>query len=223
MGSWIKTITLLVVAGVLSHLLPTAIFRTIDTLNHEFGHALMTIIFSGDVTSIELLADNSGVTYFEIDRSWTIVPISLAGYITASLVACMLFVWYAKDKMRLGIQLMTVVAIITLILFIDNNYGYTWLISFILINVAMLAFSPKWLFSWYYLFVSFICLVESVLGPITLVMIAWDTPLDAGDASNLSEYTLIPSMVWAIGFVLFSLWCAKKSVAAMMDKKQQSS
>ncbi len=62
MGSWVKTITLLVVAGVLSHLLPTAIFRTIDTLNHEFGHALMTIIFSGDVTSIELLADNSGVT-----------------------------------------------------------------------------------------------------------------------------------------------------------------
>ncbi|MBD0383947.1 M50 family metallopeptidase [Paenibacillus sedimenti] len=224
MSNWLKTILFLIGSALLTHLplIPSSFFRNLDTMVHEFGHAAMTLALSGKVMYIELYANHSGVTYSAITNSWALLPVSLAGYFTASLFAWFLFSAYARGKQRLGLQVMTVLAVLSLVLFVRNMFGITWLIGFIVITILVLALTPKWLRDFYYLLVAFICLEESVFGPFSLVVYALNNARSAGDATNLALHTGVPAVVWALLFTLFSLWCAKRAVQAFLGRKKGS-
>jgi hypothetical protein len=222
MSSWVKTILFLIGSALLTHLIPSSFFRNLDTMVHEFGHAIVTLVLSGKVMSIELYADHSGVTYSTITKSWSIVPIALAGYMTASLFAWYLFSAYAKGWQRLGLQIITLLAVLSLVLFVRNAFGISWLIGFIVLNVLVLAFTGKWIRDFYYLLLAFLCLEESVFGPISLVLYAWKDASKAGDATNLSVYTGVPAIFWAVVFTLFALWCAKRAVQAFLGRSKNS-
>ncbi|WP_311198787.1 M50 family metallopeptidase [Paenibacillus hexagrammi] len=198
---------------------PSSFFRNLDTMVHEFGHAVVTLALSGKVQYIELYADHSGVTHSLITKSWSVIPVSLAGYMTASLFAWFLFAVYAKGKQRLGLQVMTVVAVLSLVLFVRNAFGITFILGLIAVTVLALALAPKWLRDFYYLLLAFLCLEESVFGPLSLVQYAWINARQAGDATNLALNTGIPAIAWAIGFTLFALWCAKQAVQAFLGRK----
>ncbi|TBL69840.1 M50 family metallopeptidase [Paenibacillus thalictri] len=225
MSNWLKTILFLLGSAFLTHFIPfSSFFRNLDTMVHEFGHAVVTLALSGKVMYIELYGDHSGVTYSSVSSSWSLIPISLAGYMTASLFAVFLFHSYAKGKQRLGLQIMTLIALISLILFVRNQFGMLWLIGFIILNVLVLAFGAKWIRNFYYLLLSFLTLEESVFGALSLVLYASTNPAKAGDASNLSRMTGIPSIAWAVLFSLFALWCAKLAIQAFAGtRKTQSS
>jgi hypothetical protein len=213
MGSWLKTILLLMVSAVLTRLIPfSSFFRNVDTLVHEFGHAIVTLLLSGHVMYIELYVDHSGVTYSSVTRSWSLIPIALAGYMTASLFAWFLFRMQAQGRQRLGLQIMTVIAVLALVLFVRNGYGMGWLGGFIALNIVMLAFAPKWLHNGYYLLIAFLSLEESVFGPFSLTLMAWANPRAAGDATNLALHSPIPAVGWSIFFSLFALWCATRAL-----------
>lgn len=222
MSGWVKTIIFLGIAIFLTEMLPTSIFSTVDTLIHESSHALTAFLLSGQNMSIELYHDNSGVTYYETDLTWTDIPISMAGYMGSSCFAILLFYLRSKEKMRFGLQLLTIIAIAVLLFLVDNSYGVWWLSTFSLITILVLAFLPKWLSDMYYLFISFICLTQAVLSPIWLTQIAWETPAEAGDATNLADCTGVPAWVWAVIFVLFALGCAKKSIDIFLKERKQS-
>jgi hypothetical protein len=187
---------------------------------HEFGHAIVTLAFSGKVNYIELNADHSGVTLSSVTNSWSVIPIALAGYMLASLFAVFLFKMQAAGRQSLGLQIITVLALVSLILFVRNGYGLIWLIGFIILNMAMLFAAPRWLRDGYYMLLAFLTLEESVMGPISLILYAWNDPASAGDAANLGRITLIPAMVWAILFTLFSLWCAKSAIGAFLSRRR---
>lgn len=213
MGSWVKTIALLLVSAVLTRFIPfSSFFRNVDTLVHEFGHAVVTLILSGKVMYIELYVDHSGVTYSSIAKPWTTIPIAVAGYVTASLFAWLLFRLYAAGKQRTGLQIITLISVIALVLFVRNPFGITWLIGFIVLSVVILAFAPRWLHSGYYLFIAFLSLEESVFGPLSLTLMAYFHPRQAGDATNLALHTPLPAVVWAALFSVFSLWCATRAL-----------
>jgi hypothetical protein len=220
MSNWVKTILFLIGSAVLTHWIPSAFFRNLDTMVHEFGHAAVTLALSGKVMYIELYSDQSGVTLSTITKSWAIVPVSLAGYMTASLFAWFLFSAYARGKQRLGLQVMAVLSILSLVLFVRNGYGVMFLVGFIVLTVIVLALTPKWLRDFYYLLLAFLCLEESVFGPFSLILYAMRNSRNAGDASNLELHTGIPAIVWAIGFTLFALWCAKKAVSAFLGRNK---
>jgi hypothetical protein len=222
MSSWVKTILFLIGSALLTHLIPSSLFRNLDTMVHEFGHAIVTLLLSGKVMFIELHADHSGVTYSTITKSWSILPISLAGYMTASLFAWYLFSAYAKGKQRMGLQVITLLAVLSLILFVRNVFGITWLVGFIALNVLVLAFSGKWIRDFYYLLLAFLCLEESVFGPLSLVLYAVNNPSQAGDATNLSRNTALPAIFWAVLFTLFALWCAKGAVQAFLGRSKSA-
>ncbi|WP_068777187.1 M50 family metallopeptidase [Paenibacillus sp. FJAT-26967] len=213
MSAWVKTILLLIASALLTQFIPfSEYFRNLDTMIHEFGHAAMTMALSGKVMAIVLNADHSGVTYSSVSSSWKLLPISMAGYIAASLFAVFLFWAYARGKQRLGLQLMTGVAILSLILFVRNTFGVGWLIGFILLNILVLAFTSGFIRNAYYLIIAFLCLEESVYGPLTLTMLAAGKPSQAGDATNLASFTGIPAIGWGVLFLVFSLWCAKTAI-----------
>ncbi|MFB6366965.1 M50 family metallopeptidase [Paenibacillus elgii] len=213
MSNLIKTVFFLILSAFLTHLIPFSdFFRNLDTMIHEFGHAIVTLAFSGKVMYIELFANHSGVTYSQVTSRWSLLPIALAGYTTASLFALFMFRMRASNKQRLGLQVLTAIAIVALILFVRNEFGIFWLLGFIILNTIMLAFMPRWLNDLYYLLLAFLTLEESVSGPLSLILYAWNDPAKAGDATNLSLVTPIPAIGWALLLTLFSLWCAVRAL-----------
>lgn len=221
MSNLIKTVLFLILSAFLTHLIPFSdLFRNLDTMIHEFGHALATLALSGEVMYIELYANHSGVTYSRVMSNWSMIPIAMAGYMMASLFALFLFHARAKGKEKLGLQVMTLLAVLALVLFIRNEFGIMWTIGFIALNVTMLVFVPRWLRDIYYLLVAFLTLEESVFGPFSLFLYALEDPTKAGDASNLSLVTPLPAVVWALIFTAFALWCAGKAIRIFLGGKK---
>lgn len=221
MSKWMLTVLFLIGSAFLTHLIPFhSFFRYLDTTIHEFGHAVMTLVLSGKVIYIQLYADHSGVTYSRLTKPWSAVPVGLAGYMTASCFAWFLFVMYAKGKRRQGLITVTIVAVLSLALFVRNGYGMAWLAGFIALNVVVLTWSGKTLGNFYYLLVAFLSLEESVFGPFSLLITSVLKPEAAGDASLLLRATSVPAPVWAGWFLLFSLWCAKRALQSFFGRKR---
>ncbi|WP_338130995.1 M50 family metallopeptidase [Cohnella rhizosphaerae] len=168
-------------------------FRNLDTMMHEFSHALAALLLSGRVLGIELHSDHSGVTYTMLASSWSSLPVSMSGYIGASLFSLLLFALYRRRAQRLGLALIVAVAATMLILFVHGGFGMAWLASFIALTGTMLFLGPK-IRSFYYLLLAFLTLEESALGPITLALTALGSPSRAGDATNLANATGVPAI-----------------------------
>jgi hypothetical protein len=213
MSKWLLTVLFLIGSAFLTHLIPfSSFFRYLDTTIHEFGHALVTLLLSGKVMYIELYADHSGVTKSLMTRSWSIIPVALAGYMAASLFAWLLFALNARDLHRRGLLFVTLMAMLSLVLFVRNGYGMVWLAGFIALNLVVMLWGGRTLTRWYYLLVAFLTLEESVFGPFSLLMLAMERPGRAGDASLLAQETVVPALVWAALFMVFALWCAKRAL-----------
>lgn len=224
MSKWLLTVLFLIVSAFLTHLIPFSLFfRYLDTTVHEFGHAAVTLLLSGKVIYIEVYQDLSGITLSHLTKSWSAVPVALAGYMTASVFAWILFALYSRGKHRQGLQAVTLIALLALILFVRNGYGMMWLIGFIAINIIVLAFAGKTISEFYYLFVAFLSLEESVFGPFSLLLLSLQYPERAGDAMVLASVTPLPAPIWAGWFTLFSLWSAKKALEAFFGRKKRGS
>lgn len=223
MNQWIKTGWLLVLSVILTRLIPfSSLFRNVNTLIHEFGHALMTLLLSGKVLRIELYADHSGVTYSSLPSKWSMIAVSLAGYTIASLFAWLMFYLYKRRQLAVGLGLLTLVALLTLILYVRGTFGIVWLLGFIALNIIMIFIKKEKLTKFYYLLISFIVLEESVVSSFILVTIALSNPAKAGDAANLAQYTAIPAIGWAGVFLVFALWCANGALSTLFRKERQA-
>lgn len=223
MSRWLLTVLFLIGSAFLTHLIPfSSFFRYLDTTIHEFGHAIVTLLLSGKVMYIEVYADHSGVTRSMITRNWAVIPVSMAGYMTASLFAWLLFGLHARGQHQRGLFLITLLAGISLALFVRNGYGMLWLTGFIALNVVIMLLAGRTITRWYYLFIAFLTLEESVFGPFTLVLLALEKPGQAGDATLLAQATGLPALVWAGWFTLFALWCAKNALQSFFGRKRKS-
>lgn len=218
MNKWLKTVLFLVGSAFLTRLIPfSSLFRNLDTMIHEFGHALMTLLLSGSVLRIELYADHSGVTYSAIQDGGKAILVSLSGYLIASLFALLLFYLYSKGRYDWGLILATSVALIMLVLYVRGSFGVMWLSGFIILNVLMLVLWKR-ASKYYYLLLAFLTLEESVMGCFFLVYAAALSPSRAGDASNLARMTAVPAIFWAILFLAFSLLCAKQALGLFFKR-----
>lgn len=221
MSKWMLTVLFLIGSAFLTHLIPfNSFFRYLDTMIHEFGHALTTLVLSGKVMYIELYADHSGVTYSMLSKPWSKIPVGLSGYMTASVFAWFLFAMYAKGKQRQGLLAITALAVLSLALFVRNGYGIAWLLGFIALNIVVITLAGKSIGNFYYMLIAFLSLEESVYGPFSLVMYSFMSPGRAGDATLLQQATLLPAPIWAVWFLLFSLWCAKQALQAFFGRKK---
>ncbi|MDT3427155.1 hypothetical protein J2Z22_002691 [Paenibacillus forsythiae] len=219
MNNWLKTILWLIGSVLLTHWIPfSSLFRNLDTMVHEFGHALATLLLSGQVLRIELYADHSGVTYSAVQAGFRSVLVSLAGYPSASLFALLLFDLYARGRKELGLILATGIALLMLVLYVRGGFGMLWLAGFAGLNIVMLLASTG-IRKFYYLLLAFLTLEESVVGALYLVAASAYSPSRAGDAANLAHLTGIPAILWAVLFFLFSLLCAKWALVSFFRSK----
>ncbi|MCG7379714.1 M50 family metallopeptidase [Paenibacillus sp. ACRSA] len=222
MNKWLKTILFLIVSVFLTRFIPfSSLFRNLDTMIHEFGHAVATLLLSGKVLRIELYADHSGVTYSTMLTPGRSIIVSLAGYISASLFAWLLFYLYRKGRHMWGLGIITAIALVSLLLYVRGEFGMLWLTGFIALNVVIMIFGAK-IVKFYYLFLAFLTLEESVLTAMYVGLLSWTQPSRAGDAANLAQQTFMPAMFWGTLFALFALWCAKGALALFFRKESNS-
>lgn len=219
MNKWLKALLYLLGAAFLTRLIPfSSWFRMLDTMIHEFGHAAATLLVSGRVLRIELYPDHSGVTYSVITSGWSQLIVSLAGYIAASIFAVALFYSYSRQKQGHGLMIITGLALISGLLFVRNGYGLIWLLIFIALNLLFLVIGGR-IRSFYYLLLAFLCLEESVMAPLTLLLLAISRPGSAGDAANLAALTGVPALVWALLFLVISVLCARVALNLYWNRK----
>lgn len=214
----LKAVLFLVASAILTRLIPfSSWFRTLDTMIHEFGHAVVTLLLSGRVLRIELNADHSGTTYSYLSSGWSSVLVSLSGYTIASIFAVLLFYGYAKRKQAAGLILITLLAAVNLLFFVRNSYGVWWLVIFMALNIVFYLLGST-VRNFYYLLLAFLCLEESVVGPLTLAITSLTNPRQAGDAANLAHMTVLPAIAWSMLFLLFALWCTTQSLTLFWRK-----
>lgn len=213
MNKWLMSILYLVVSIFLTRLIPfSSFFRNLDTMIHEFSHALMALLLSGNVLSVELHADHSGVTYFRLASSWSHLPVAISGYIGASLFALLLFYLQFAKRQKLGLILMTLIAAVLLLFYVHSGFGVTWLIGFIALNVLVYLQRKDWIRNGYFGLLAFLSLEESAMGPFTLVLNSVQNGRTAGDAYSLEEITGIPALIWSVGFLIAALACVGRSL-----------
>jgi len=201
MGRWIITLALLVGCFVLTEWLPfSPYFRNMDTMIHEFGHAAATLLLSGEVQYIHLYEDHSGVTLF----------------------AVLLFALHRYRQYRVGLAIVTGIALVCLLLFVRNDFGSQWLLGFIGLNALAFIMPIAFVRMAYYMLLAFLSLVESVTGAATILYLAATKPEGAGDAANLAGVTGVPAILWGVFFLLFALWCAKRAILYFLPPPKKS-
>ncbi|WP_166240888.1 M50 family metallopeptidase [Paenibacillus turpanensis] len=222
MTRWIITILFLVGSAFLTRLLPFhPFFRNLNTMIHEFGHALATLLLSGDVMYIHLYEDHSGLTLSQVTAGWRLIPVALAGYFTASLFGVYLFRCYAKGQIRRGLAVITVLAVLSLLLFVRNGFGVLWLIGFIGLNFMFMLFPSRTITTGYFLLLAFLTLEEAVYSSVDLLLLSWLRPDAAGDATNLAVHTGTSPVLWSVLFVVVALWCARSCILSFIRPKRK--
>jgi len=178
----------------------------INTVIHESGHAFVAL-FGGQVESISLFMNSDGVTY-GIESIWIInFFTSIAGYVISSLMAFLSFWLIRKKQYTFLIDILLGFILLNLIFWVRNPYGIFWLVSFGIIFLSLLIKGSKTLINNLLLLIASVLLVESIGSAYDILIISMMHPQSAGDATNLSNLTVIlPAQAWGTFFFAQSLW-----------------
>ncbi|MEG1763484.1 MAG: M50 family metallopeptidase [Bacteroidales bacterium] len=187
-------------------------FRLINTLIHEFGHALFALLSAGKVRTIELFSNTAGTTTTQSTSGFSRWITSMAGYPFSILAAYSSLYLISLNKESYLLFGILGITLFCLLFFIRNLYGIFWGLTFGLLLALVLYYGSFILTYGCAVFIAFIFLSEALISSFQLLIISCKTPKAAGDAKNLAELTAIPAPVWALLFVGFALWVLYKSI-----------
>lgn len=181
-------------------------FNVINTVLHEFGHALVALFFQGEVQKIEISGDTSGSTTTRMRSKFGNILVSLAGYPFAAAAAYLSFHLLNLNLQTAYIIGLSILFFFILILFVRNKYGWFWILSFCAINIAVIHFCDELVIDLVSLFYATTITTESVASAFILLYLSITQPDHAGDATNLKKFTGIPALIWSLLFVAFSIF-----------------
>lgn len=100
-------------------------FTLFTTWVHECGHAIATVVLGGAVASITIRSDTSGLTRSLVPASpFAQALVASAGYLTASIVGCLLLTASRVDRRAKAIfRVIAAFMLVTLVLWIRNLFG----------------------------------------------------------------------------------------------------
>lgn len=204
----IKVLVFLVLAIILTKL-PIAgkYFAVANTLIHEVGHQLASILTLGKAHEIHLFSNTEGVAYsshqFWIGKFIT----GLAGYVFSSFMACTFFFLIFKGRYSVVIYILLAILGVSLLFWVRNVYGFFWIITFTAAFVWLLWKAEGLIIEYVVLFLVSIIFIESITSAFEIMYISFKTPLQAGDATSLARLTLlIPAQAWGILFFVQALY-----------------
>ncbi len=171
---------------------------------HELGHAAAALLTGGQVVSIQIFPDEGGVTLTQ--GGWPFVILS-AGYPGSALAGGVLL--YLSSHRRRARNLMVALAVliaVSTLLFFRNFFA----VVYGLLAAAAMFFSAYRLPNTVNFYVTQFIAVASCLYAVLDIRsdLFADAPLGPGavnDAVALSQLTGIPSIIWAVLWMIISL------------------
>jgi Peptidase M50B-like len=178
-------------------------FRLFTTWVHECGHAVMTLLVGGHVTSIVIERNAAGLTSSLIPQSRVAQGlVASAGYLGASIVGCALMI-AARGKKGADRILWAIggFMLVTLIIWMRNPFG----IAVVLIwSVALIALSRKGggpVSS----FVLSLLAVQVALNSVFDIRVLFLVKGGHSDAETMARLFLLPTWTWASLWMLISV------------------
>ena len=172
---------------------------------HELGHAIAALVTGGQVVSIQIFAEEGGVTFTR--GGWPFVILS-AGYLGSLLAGSALL--YLSNRQRGGRGLMIGLAVLiaaSTLLFVRKGFG----VIYGLLAAAALWFSadrlPTRVNLYLVRFIAVACCLYALLDIRSdLFTLAPVSGIVVNDAVALSRLTGIPALIWSSVWLITSVW-----------------
>ena len=177
-------------------------FKLFTTWVHECGHALMTVLVGGSVTSITIAADTSGLTLSLIPAGRvSSALVASAGYLGAAIVGCLLMAATRVERWaHVILPAMGICMLITLIVWIRNLFGFVvvlaWAIALILLARRHLGNAARFLLS--------LLAVQVALNSLYDIRVLFLLDGGESDAVTMSRLFWLPPWAWATVWILAS-------------------
>jgi hypothetical protein len=178
-------------------------FKLFTTWVHECGHALMTLIVGGRVTSIVIRPDTSGITQ-------SLVPmgrlarglVASSGYLGAAVVGCLLMTAARVDRRAHQILLsLGALMLATLLFWIRNPFGFgavlAWGVALIALASRSRGNAPRLLLS--------LLAVQVALNSVYDIRVLFLIDRGESDAATMARLFLVPAWVWATAWMAISV------------------
>ena len=162
----------------------------------------MALFVSAKIHKIELFSNTSGAAITQSNNKFSQFLISISGYPLSSFSAFVFFYFIHQQNYYIILITLAALSLINLIFFVRNAYGIFWVISFLLILLSVLYFDDEFMKFAISVFFSSIILTESTISAFQILIISYRNPQESGDAFNLKKITFLPSIFWALLFVI---------------------
>jgi hypothetical protein len=178
-------------------------FKVFTTWIHECGHALMTVLVGGSVSSITIEPDTSGLTrsLIPVGRI-TRGLVASSGYLGASVVGCLLIA-AARVPSRARSILWTIGALmlLTLVVWMRNVFGFSAVLAW---GVALLLLARRPEGTGARLVLSLLA-IQVALNSVYDIRVLFGVDRGSSDADAMARLFLLPSWVWASVWMLMSI------------------
>jgi hypothetical protein len=178
-------------------------FKLFTTWVHECGHALMTVLVGGRVTSITIEPDTSGLTqsFVPVGRVARGVVAS-SGYLGAALVGCLLLAATRVEKWAHIILLsLGAFMLVTLVFWMRNLFGFgvvlVWGLALVALASKGMGNAPRFLLS--------LLAIQVALNSVYDIRVLFLIDRGQSDAATMARLFLLPSWVWATAWMLMSV------------------
>lgn len=191
-------------------------FRVYNTLFHELGHAIFSLVSSGSVKKIELFSDAGGAAYIS-NKGWLAnFMVTIIAYPFAAAAGWFMLTQTQRFSTHYLAYTIAAIYLLSLLLYVRNKYGVIWLLINLAITCAAIYFQQHtWAHLYFFVVGSFI-LMESVWTALVLLYISAEDPGNAGDAKDLRDLTKIPAVVWALLFAAVTLYFVNLTLSGVI-------
>ena len=178
-------------------------FKLFTTWVHECGHALMTVLVGGRVTSITIEPDTSGLTHSLVPASRVARGlVASSGYLGAAVVGCLLVAATRVEKWAHVILLsLGAFMLLTLALWMRNLFGFAVVLAW---GVALVTLARQGIANALRFLLSLLA-IQVALNSVYEIRVLFLIDRGQSDAATMARLFLLPSWVWATSWMLMSV------------------
>jgi hypothetical protein len=180
--------------------------KVINTLVHETGHAAMALISNGQVVSVDLNPDASGLAKTKSKSKIQAMIIAMAGYPCASFTGFILFYFILKQDFGWVLYLLLSFSLVNLMFWVRNAFGIFWILFFSALLIFIYLKAPVAVVYSTSVFCASTLVIESLVSSFLIFFYSFKDHKQAGDAKTLKELTSIPAFLWGLFFVCQSVY-----------------
>jgi hypothetical protein len=178
-------------------------FKLFSTWVHECGHALMTVLVGGQVRSITIEPDTSGLTQSFVPAGRVCRGfVASSGYLGAAVVGCLLMAATRVEKWAHVILLsLGVFMLLTLVLWMRNPFGFVvvlaWGVALVALARRGIGHAPRFLLS--------LLAIQVALNSVYDIRGLFLLGRGQSDAATMARLFLAPPWVWATLWMLMGI------------------